>query len=181
MADSLANFVTTGKGNFGDLVKSILADLAKMELRILESKILQSLIGYFAGVGDNGSATYANYSTATYGNTAVGVNAMGGVYSSPSLSQYSGGVYDSPRFFTFANGGVFGEAGPEAIMPLSRGSDGKLGVKAQIGGGASVTVSQSFQINNGGASGDTQTKGQQESAMRDFQKRMKATAQKTIA
>jgi phage-related minor tail protein len=46
-------------------------------------------------------------------------------------------VYDSPRAFTFAKGGVFAEAGPEAIMPLSRGPDGSLGVDAS---GAGVTV-----------------------------------------
>jgi phage-related minor tail protein len=48
---------------------------------------------------------------------------------SPSLSSYSGGVYSSPRMFAFANGGVFGEAGPEAIMPLKRSASGKLGVE----------------------------------------------------
>lgn len=65
-------------------------------------------------------------------------NADGGVYNSPSLSAYSGGVYSSPKLFKFASGaGVFGEAGPEAIMPLKRGADGKLGV---AGGASNVTV-----------------------------------------
>lgn len=72
-------------------------------------------------------------------------NAKGGVYSSPSLSAYSGGVYNSPQLFAFAKGaGVFGEAGPEAILPLKRGSDGSLGVQASGGGGGggapSITV-----------------------------------------
>jgi phage-related minor tail protein len=59
------------------------------------------------------------------------------VYDSPSLSSFSGGVYDSPQLFAFAKGaGVFGEAGPEAIMPLTRGADGSLGVRA-IGSGDS--------------------------------------------
>jgi phage-related minor tail protein len=60
--------------------------------------------------------------------------------SSPSLSRYSGGVYDSPRVFTYAKGaGVFAEAGPEAIMPLTRGPDGSLGVDAS-GSGVVVNV-----------------------------------------
>lgn len=60
-------------------------------------------------------------------------NAKGNVYDSPSLSKYSGGVYDSPQLFAFAKGaGVFGEAGPEAIMPLKRSSDGSLGVRAEM-------------------------------------------------
>jgi lambda family phage tail tape measure protein len=46
------------------------------------------------------------------------------------------GVYNSPTLFKFAKGGTFGrmgvlgEAGAEAIMPLKRGSDGKLGVSS---------------------------------------------------
>jgi len=69
-------------------------------------------------------------------------NAMGGVYSSPSLHSYVNGIYDSPRLFNFAKGGAmgrFGEAGPEAIMPLSRSSSGELGVRSH-GGGTSVTI-----------------------------------------
>lgn len=63
-------------------------------------------------------------------------NANGNVYASPSLSAFSGGVYDSPQFFKFAKGaGVFAEAGAEAIMPLTRGPNGKLGVNAQGAGG----------------------------------------------
>lgn len=82
--------------------------------------------------------------------------AKGGVFTSPSLSAYSGGVYDTPQPFTFANGaGVFGEAGPEAIMPLKRGSDGKLGVVAQGGmDGMQVIVNIT---NNGQAMQATQT------------------------
>ncbi|WP_291996734.1 hypothetical protein [Candidatus Accumulibacter sp. ACC012] len=66
-------------------------------------------------------------------------NADGGVYRSPSLSRFSGQIVNSPRLFAFAAGaGVMGEAGPEAILPLSRGSDGKLGVRG--GSSTSVTV-----------------------------------------
>jgi phage-related minor tail protein len=61
-------------------------------------------------------------------------NANGGVYSSPSLSAYSGQVVNKPTYFAFAKGaGVMGEAGAEGIFPLKRGRDGKLGVAA-IGG-----------------------------------------------
>lgn len=60
------------------------------------------------------------------------LNAKGGVYNSPSLSAYSGQIVNRPTMFAFANGGalgVMGEADPEAIMPLKRSSDGKLGVQ----------------------------------------------------
>jgi phage-related minor tail protein len=52
-----------------------------------------------------------------------------------------GGVVNSPVLFPLRGGtGMMGEAGPEAIMPLSRGSDGKLGVRMGGSGSASVTV-----------------------------------------
>lgn len=63
----------------------------------------------------------------------------------------SGGIVNSPTLFPMRGGtGLMGEAGPEAIMPLARGRDGKLGVR---GGGGSVNVTvniatpdaQSFQ------------------------------------
>jgi len=48
-----------------------------------------------------------------------------------------GGVVSAPSYFPLAGGtGLMGEAGPEAIMPLARGSDGRLGVAAGGGGGA---------------------------------------------
>lgn len=75
----------------------------------------------------------------SYANAAAGVtfNAKGGVYESSGLSKYVNGVYDTPQYFTFrgaskfAKGGVFAEAGEEAIMPLTRDSAGRLGVRAQ--------------------------------------------------
>lgn len=67
-------------------------------------------------------------------------NADGNVYASRSLSAYSGNVYTSPQLFAFAKGaGVFAEAGPEAILPLKRGRDGKLGVSAD-GGGTTINI-----------------------------------------
>jgi hypothetical protein len=52
----------------------------------------------------------------------------------------SGGVVSGPVRFPMRGGsGVMGEAGPEAIMPLSRGPDGKLGVRS-AGGGATTVV-----------------------------------------
>jgi hypothetical protein len=52
-----------------------------------------------------------------------------------------GGVVSGPVRFPMRGGmGLMGEAGPEAIMPLSRGSDGKLGVRMDGGGGRPVQV-----------------------------------------
>jgi phage-related minor tail protein len=54
----------------------------------------------------------------------------------------SGGVISSPIAFPLSGGrtGIAGERGPEAIMPLTRGPDGRLGVAAQGGGGPSITI-----------------------------------------
>jgi len=53
----------------------------------------------------------------------------------------TGGVVSGPVRFPMRGGtGLMGEAGPEAIMPLSRGPDGRLGVRAQGGGGVSVVM-----------------------------------------
>jgi len=71
---------------------------------------------------------------------SIEANADGNVYSSPSLHQYANKVYDKPQFFAFARGGVFAEAGPEAIMPLARDSSGRLGVRSEGGANVSVVV-----------------------------------------
>ncbi|MEO0359561.1 MAG: phage tail tape measure protein [Pseudomonadota bacterium] len=63
--------------------------------------------------------------------------AKGGAFSSGSVRAFAkGGVVGGPTTFPMRGGvGLMGEAGPEAIMPLTRGPDGSLGVKAQGGGG----------------------------------------------
>jgi hypothetical protein len=66
-------------------------------------------------------------------------NALGGAYASPSLASYDGMVTNKPHFFTFANGGVFGEAGWEGIFPLKTMPNGELGVRA-AGAAPNVTI-----------------------------------------
>ncbi|MFN5828859.1 MAG: phage tail tape measure protein, partial [Rhodobacterales bacterium] len=52
-----------------------------------------------------------------------------------------GGVVTGPTGFAMRGGqGLMGEAGPEAILPLSRGADGRLGVQSAGGGGRGVSV-----------------------------------------
>jgi phage-related minor tail protein len=60
----------------------------------------------------------------------------------PALPFAKGGVIGSPSFFPLGSGrvGLAGEAGPEAIMPLARGPDGRLGVAASGAGASHVTV-----------------------------------------
>jgi phage-related minor tail protein len=129
---ALQSFVKTGKSNYKDLAKSIIADLKMIAIQQAIVWGVKKIAGLFG-----------------YG-TGVEANANGGVYQSPSLSAYSGGVYNTPQLFAFAKGaGVFGEAGPEAIMPLRRGPDGRLGVAAH-GGGGGGGVGVSIRIDNNG-------------------------------
>ncbi|HBO5229709.1 TPA: phage tail tape measure protein, partial [Pseudomonas aeruginosa] len=133
--DEFHTFVTTGKASFRSLTTSVLSDLA----RIAQNKFITSLISSMSGSSNGVISAIGSYFTA---------NAKGGVYSSPSLSAFSNGVYNSPQFFAFAKGaGVFGEAGPEAIMPLTRAADGSLGVRAIGSGGAKSAGGNTFQIN----------------------------------
>ncbi|MCA0433502.1 MAG: phage tail tape measure protein [Proteobacteria bacterium] len=66
-------------------------------------------------------------------------NLLGGALAGRATPFAAGGIVNSPVLFPLAQGaGLMGEAGPEAIMPLARGSDGKLGVRG--GGGRAVQV-----------------------------------------
>ncbi|HHV6180539.1 TPA: phage tail tape measure protein [Salmonella enterica] len=149
MADGIANFALTGKMDFRSFTISILADLAKMEARIAASKLLGSVLGMFGfGASAGGSTPSGAYSSAAL---SVIPNADGGVYRSAGLSQYSGSIVNRPTFFAFARGAaVMGEAGPEAILPLRRGANGKLGVVAAGGGMAMFAPQYHIAISNTG-------------------------------
>lgn len=152
MTDALGDFITTGKANFRSFATSVISDLSRIALKASITGIFDSISNSSSGgiLGTIGSAV-----------SKFIPNAKGGVYDSPSLSTYSNGIYDSPQFFAFAKGaGVFGEAGPEAIMPLTRAADGSLGVRAINGksgnGSGDITYAPIYQITiqNDGQNGE---------------------------
>ena len=64
--------------------------------------------------------------------------ANGAVFNTPNISKYSGSIVDKPTIIPFAKGGgLIGEAGPEAVLPLKRDKYGKLGVRADASEGKS--------------------------------------------
>ncbi|CZY02706.1 phage tail tape measure protein [Enterobacter hormaechei] len=112
------------------------------------SGIFGSLIGSVGSFFGGGAGASASTGTAvsSYG-SSFQFNAKGGVYDSPSLSAFSNGIVRNPTMFAFAKGGagIMGEAGPEAIMPLTRAPDGSLGVRA-VGASGGQSVSSAPQV-----------------------------------
>jgi phage-related minor tail protein len=74
--------------------------------------------------------------------SGVIANAKGNVIASGRITPFaSGGIVSGPTLFPLASGlGLMGERGAEAIMPLSRGADGKLGVRAAVARPVAVTL-----------------------------------------
>jgi lambda family phage tail tape measure protein len=110
-----------------------------------------SQVKAYANGGVVGGGMFGNFTN---------VSANGNVFSGGSqVKAYAnGGVVGRPTVFPMANGGVglMGEAGPEAIMPLKRGANGKLGVQAEGGSGSGgVVIHQNF---NFAANGDESVK-----------------------
>ncbi|OWO86535.1 phage tail tape measure protein [Photorhabdus luminescens] len=125
------------------LAQSIIQDLIRIAMQAVITNAVSGLFGGFSGAG--GGVTKANGQLVPM---PPKLNAKGGVYSSPSLSTYSGQIVSSPTLFAFAKGatGLMGEAGPEAILPLKRGPDGSLGVRASSHNNNTQAVSAAPQV-----------------------------------
>ena len=117
MEDALVKFVQTGKLNFSDLARSIMADLTRMLVRA-------SLLNFL--------------SPFPFFDRITGGSANGNAFAKNGIIPYrNGGVVGSPTMFKYGGSqlGIMGEAGPEAILPLQRGKGGKLGVQSSGGVG----------------------------------------------
>ena len=151
LSDMLTELMTTGKASVKEFGKSMLKMILDVTNRLMVAYAVQAAMGWISG----GSGTSAGGGQ-SFAVPSFTPNAKGGVYESPGLSKYVNGVYDSPQYFTFqgaskfAKGGVFAEAGEEAIMPLTRDSAGRLGVRAQGGGGAQPQVNIDIYVDNKG-------------------------------
>ncbi len=126
MEDALTEFVMTGKLNFADFARSIIADLARIAIR---AAIIQPLGAALKLPG--------------FAKGAVIENAKGNVFAQNKIVPYGyGGVIKKPTTFAMKEGlGLMSEAGAEAVMPLRRTRRGRLGVEASGGGSNVVNVS----------------------------------------
>ena len=154
LEDSLVEFVQTGAFNFKKLAQSIISDITRIFIR---SQIIAPLTGGLSNIFGGGNRPTNNLIDA--GTTFSSSNpiqgnfnpfstgdfyeyAKGGVFAKNKIVPYAmGGIIDRPQIFPLANGAALaGESGPESIMPLKRGRDGKLGVIANGGGVGNIVV-----------------------------------------
>jgi len=125
MTHAFTQAVRGGK-QFDDVLKSLalkLSELAvKSALKSAAGGLSGSLTDIFGGI---------------FGGGKISLNAMGAI--KPFAA---GGVIGAPTYFPLSNGGLglAGEAGPEAIVPLTRGADGRLGVAMSGQAAPNVTV-----------------------------------------
>lgn len=203
MEDSIVNFAMTGKASFTDFAKSIIADMARIAARQASSGLLGGLVNlgvsaasaYFGGGSGNGmeagsaGAVSSNLgaSQAGYG-SAYFPQALGGAWSQGVQMFADGGAFtnsivSTPTVFGMAGGrmGVMGEAGDEAVMPLTRTAGGQLGVRAVGGGGGtSISMPMSLTLVTEDRSGEGMQLDQQ-ALQQNMQAQMKAAGEKAVA
>lgn len=174
-ADLVNNAMTGLVGNISDALAGNKVDwedwassvLQSMQKIILNAMLVDSLrstsnSGFFSSIGGmfgaGAGAVSGSTPSGAYNSAASGLqlNAKGGAYASASLSAYSNSIVSTPTYFAFAKGaGLMGEAGPEAIMPLTRSADGSLGVRmvgtpGATSGGGDTIIHQHFNISGNG-------------------------------
>ena len=133
------------EGGAKGILKSFERLITEITAQIVAAQIAESLFGGLTGSGGKGSKgggfDFAGLIGSFLGGFGGGF-ANGGVFAGGQVQAFAnGGVVGSPTLFPMGGGrtGLMGEAGPEAIMPLTRGPDGKLGVRAE-GGSRSTTI-----------------------------------------
>jgi lambda family phage tail tape measure protein len=140
MTDSFINFAKTGKFSFKSLANAVIEDIARIEIRMRLMQVAANEGGFlnmaksFLGFNSSANMTVSPETMATSAN-AFNISAKGNIFDAGLMQFAKGGMFTnsivtSPTMFKFAQGaGLMGEAGPEAIMPLKRDSQGNLGVR----------------------------------------------------
>ena len=134
---SIVDGTKSAKEAFKDMARSIIKQLFQI---LVVEKMVKSIKSF---ISPSISAVQAN-GGAWQGGSQIQAYANGGVVGGPTTFPMSGGKT-----------GLMGEAGPEAIMPLKRGANGKLGVQMEGNAGGDVIINQSFNFQ---ANGDDSVK-----------------------
>ena len=147
LADAFSRAIAYGD-DLGDSLKKLGQDIIYTVTKMLLLKQVTNLFSGLFGGSSGESSTFGSWVPLS------AVNANGGVFSGAGISAYSGSIVSAPTIFPFASGvGLMGEAGPEAILPLTRTSGGKLGVVSTGGGNGAYAPTFNITVNNSG-SGD---------------------------
>ena len=150
--EAMAGFFKSIANHFLDMASQMIAKYIEMQIIGLAQKFLP---GMFGGIfGPSGPTNYSGAFASPLGfGNQYSYSANGNVFAQNGIVPFAnGGIVDRPMMFPFAKGiGLMGEAGPEAIMPLKRGADGKLGV---AGGGGGTTINVSVDAKGTSVSGD---------------------------
>ncbi|EEA6541942.1 TPA: phage tail tape measure protein, partial [Salmonella enterica] len=164
LVGNISDALAGNKVDWEDWASSVLQSMQKIILNamLVDSLRSASNSGFFSSIGGifgaGAGAASGSTPSGAYNSAASGIklNAKGGAYASESLSAYSNSIVSTPTYFAFAKGaGLMGEAGPEAIMPLTRSADGSLGVR-MVGsqpaatGNGEIHITQHFNISGNG-------------------------------
>ncbi|MGR3181013.1 phage tail tape measure protein [Enterobacter cancerogenus] len=160
---NISDALSGNKVDWEDWSRSVLASMQKILLNAMLVNSLKSaggggLFGSLGGLFGGGDITSGGSTpSGAYTGAASGLKfAKGGVFDSPNLSHFSNSIISSPTMFKFAKGdGLMGEAGPEAVMPLTRTPNGTLGVRmvgaTTAGGvGRDIHITQHISVSGNG-------------------------------
>ncbi|HCA5737740.1 TPA: phage tail tape measure protein [Citrobacter freundii] len=164
LVGNISDALAGNKVDWEDWASSVLQSMQKIILNamLVDSLRSASNSGFFSSIGGmfgaGAGAASGSTPSGAYNSAASGIklNAKGGAYASEGLSAYSNSIVSTPTYFAFAKGaGLMGEAGPEAIMPLTRSADGSLGVRmvgnpGSTSGGGDTIIHQHFNISGNG-------------------------------
>ncbi len=160
---NISDALSGNKVDWEDWSRSVLASMQKIILNAMLVNSLKSaggggLFGSLGGLFGGGDITTGGSTPSeAYTGAASSLKfAKGGVFDSPVLSHFSNSIISSPTMFKFAKGdGLMGEAGPEAVMPLTRTPNGTLGVRmvgatTAGGGGRDIHITQHISVSGNG-------------------------------
>ena len=127
-SNTISSALTSGEFRFKQFAQNVIGSITQIMTTALVSKFI---------------------TTPFLGALGISPQAMGGVHRRGELQRFaSGGVVSAPTFFPMRRGaGLMGEAGPEAILPLSRGKNGKLGVEVTGQGGGVFAPEITINVN----------------------------------
>ncbi|WAH52493.1 phage tail tape measure protein [Pseudescherichia vulneris] len=158
ITSNIVDMLNDNEASWKDWSVSVLKSIQTVLVNMAIANAVSSIGSLFSfGAAAGGSTPSGSYASAAAG---VKLNAKGGVYESADLSKFSNSIVKSPTMFAFAKGaGLMGEAGPEAIMPLTRAADGSLGVRALgtgggNGGGMNININAPVSVVQDGSAGE---------------------------